>query len=213
MAKEMSTQRPRRHYHRILRCTELGNALARVRDADIWWAEKYCLLFIALTGVRSGEARKATWDEIDLHNATWTIPASRMKNRTLHRVPLSDQAMQILAHALAHARAHTDQSDNRIFPPKRGAKYIGNDRLSKLMKKLNIPTVPHGFRSSFRSWAAELAHIKQPVADICLAHYPTGNLVKAFMTSDFFNERRTVMQEWADHLTQTMGPVIPATEE
>ena len=208
MAQQMSERGPSRRYHRILRCTELGNALARVRDADIWWAEKSCLLFIAFTGVRSGEAREATWDEIDLHNATWKIPASRMKNGREHNVPLSNQAMQILA----HARAHTDQSDNRIFPPKRGAKYVGNDRLSKLMKKLEIPTVPHGFRSSFRIWAAGLAHIKQPVADICLAHYPTGIFAKAPMNSDFFNERRTVMQEWADHLTETMGPVIPATE-
>ena len=212
MAQQMSTQGPSRRYHRILRCTELGNALATIRDADIWWAEKCCLLFIAFTGVRSGEARGATWDEIDLHNATWTIPASRMKNRTLHRVPLSDQAMQILAHALAHARAHTDQSDNRIFPPKRGAKYIGNDRLSKLMKKLEIPTVPQGFRSSFRIWAAGLAHVKQPVAEICLAHYPTGIFAKMPMNSDLFAERQTLMQEWADHLTETMGPVIPTTE-
>ena len=208
MAQQMNTQRRSRH-HQSLDYTELGNALATIRDADIWWAEKSCLLFIAFTGVRSGEARGATWDEIDLHNATWTIPASRMKNRTLHRVPLSDQAMQILA----HARAHTDQSDNRIFPPKRGAKYIGNDRLSKLMKKLEIPTVPHGFRSSFRIWAAELAHVKQPVADICLAHYPTGIFAKLPMNSDLFDERQTLMQEWADHLTETMGPVIPTTEE
>ena len=208
MAQQMSARGRSRH-HRFLRYTELGSALATIRDADIWWAVKSCLLFIAFTGVRSGEARGATWDEIDLANATWTIPASRMKNRTLHRVPLSTQAMQILA----HARAHTDRSDNRIFPPQRGGKYIGSDRLSKLLKNLEILTVPHGFRSSFRSWAAELAHIKQPVADICLAHYPTGIFAKAPMNSDLFDERQTLMQEWADHLTETMGPVIPTTEE
>ena len=207
MAQQMNTQRRSRH-HQSLDYTELGSALATVRDANTWWAEKYCLLFIVFTGVRSGEARKATWDEIDLDKATWTIPASRMKNRTLHRVPLSNQAMQILA----YAREQTDLSESRIFPPQRGGEYIGNDRLSKLLKKLEIPTMPQGFRSSFRSWTAELAHIPQPVAEICLAHYPTGILVKAFMTSDFFNERQTLMQEWADYLTETMGPVIPATE-
>ena len=210
MAKQRSTQgRSRHHHYRFLRCTELGTALATIRDADIWWAVKCCLLFIVLTGVRSGEAREATWDEIYLDNANWTIPASRMKNGREHKVPLSKQAMQILA----HARDHTDQSDNRIFPPQRGGRYIGSDRLSKLLKKLEIPTVPHGFRTSFRIWAAGLAHIKQTAADICLAHYPTGIFAKAFMTSDLFNERRTLMQEWADHLTETMGPVIPTTEE
>ena len=209
MAQQMSAQGRSRHHHRFLRYTELGSALAMVRDANTWWAVKCCLLFIVFTGVRSGEAREATWDEIDLHNATWTIPASRMKTRTLHRVPLSDQAMQILA----HARDHTDLSDNRVFPPQRGGEYIGNAALSKLLKKLEIPTVPHGFRTSFRSWTAEQAHIPQPVAYMCLAHYPTGNLVKAFMTSDLFNERQTLMQQWADYMTETMGPVIPATEK
>ena len=209
MAQQMSTQGRSRHHHRFLRYTELGNALATVRDANTWWAVKSCLLFIVFTGVRSGEAREATWDEIDLHNATWKIPASRMKNGREHNVPLSNQAMQILA----HARDHTDQSENRIFPPQRGGKYIGNAALSKLLKKLEIPTVPHGFRSSFRIWAAELAHVKQPVADICLAHYPTGIFAKAPMNSDLFDERQTLMQEWADHLTETMGPVIPTTEE
>ena len=114
---------------------------------------------------------------------------------------------------LAHARDHTDLSDNRVFPPQRGGEYIGNAALSKLLKKLEIPTVPHGFRTSFRSWTAEQAHIPQPVAYMCLAHYPTGNLVKAFMTSDLFNERQTLMQQWADYMTETMGPVIPATEK
>ena len=208
MAQQMNTQRRSRH-HQSLDYTELGNALATIRDADIWWAVKSCLLFIAFTGVRSGEARGATWDEIDLHRATWTIPASRMKNGREHRVPLSKQAMQLLA----HARNHTDQSDNRIFPPQRGGEYIGNDRLSKLLKSLEIPTVPQGFRTSFRSWTAELAHIAQPVAEICLAHYPTGIFAKRPMNSDLFAERQTLMQEWADHLTETMGPAIPTTEE
>ena len=186
----------------------LGSALAQVRDANTWWAVKCCLLFIAFTGVRSGEAREATWDEIDLDTATWTIPATRMKAGIEHKVPLSDQALQILA----HVRNLSNGSNGTIFPLQRGAQYITSATLSKLLKKLEIPTVPHGFRSSFRSWAAGQAHITQPVAEMCLAHYPTGILVKAFMTSDLFNERQTLMQEWADYLTETMGPVIPTTE-
>ena len=120
MAQQMSAQGHSRHHHRFLRYTELGSALAMVRDADIWWAVKSCLLFIAFTGVRSSEARGATWDEIDLHRATWTIPASRMKNRTLHRVPLSDQAMQILAHA---PRPHRPKRQQNLPPSARGPVY------------------------------------------------------------------------------------------
>jgi len=68
---------------------DLGAALVVVRDADIWWAVKWCLIFIALTCVRSGEAREATWDEVDLDKAVWKIPAARMKRPEEHKVPLS----------------------------------------------------------------------------------------------------------------------------
>ena len=66
-------------HHKSLAHPLLGSALAQVRDSDAWWAEKACLIFLAFTGVRSGEARLATWEEIDLDTATWTIPAHRMK--------------------------------------------------------------------------------------------------------------------------------------
>ena len=183
----------------------LGSALALVRDADAWWAEKYCLLFLAFTCVRSGEARMANWDEIHLEESTWTIPASHMKTDLEHRVPLSTQAKALLV----HAREQTDPSENRILPLRRGGEYIGNDRLSRLLRKLEIPTVPSGFRISFRNWAGGRADIAQPVAEMVLARYPTDPVMKALMTSDFFKERQTLMQEWANVLTETMGPVIP----
>ena len=78
---------------------EVGRNLAVIRDADVWWAAKSCLIFLALTCVRSGEAREATWEEIDFETATWTIPATRMKVGIEHRVPLSAQAMEVLAYA------------------------------------------------------------------------------------------------------------------
>ena len=95
----------------------LGSTLAQVRDADAWWADKSCLTFMALTCVRSNEAREATWDEVDMAAGIWTIPGSRMKSGSSHRVPLSTQAKQLLA----HARAQTDPNENRIFPLKVGA--------------------------------------------------------------------------------------------
>ena len=187
----------------------LGSALAKVRDADAWWAPKGCLLFIAFTCARSGEARMANWDEIDLDESTWTIPASHMKTDLEHRVPLSTQAKGLLA----HAREQTDPSENRIFPPQRGGEYIGNHRLSRLLRKLEIPTVPSGFRASFRNWAGGRADIAQPVAEMVLAHYPTDPVMKALMTSNLFEKRQPLMQEWADFLTETMGTVIPTMQD
>ena len=187
----------------------LGAALANIRDSNAPWAEKSCLIFAAFTCARSKEAREATWDEVDRDTSTWTIPASRMKTRTLHRVPLSTQAKELLA----HARDHTDLSENRIFPLQRGDQYITNATLSKLLEKLAIPTVPHGFRSSFRIWAGEQGNVSEPTAEMALAHRPTTNIEREIMTSDFLEERQALMQAWADYLTSTMGPVTPTTEE
>ena len=186
--------------------SDVGRALANIRDADAWWVEKYCLLFIALTCVRGGEAREATWGEINLDEATWKIPATRMKAGIEHKVPLSTQAIEILL----YARDQGNGSQGKIFPSQRGGKFTRQERLSRLMHKLEIPAVPHGFRSSFINWAAGRGrtHIPEAAADMVLAHTPTEAVKKAYKTSDFFEDRVPVMQEWADYLTETLGPVI-----
>ena len=121
----------------------LGAALAQVRDTDAWWADKSCLTFMALTCVRSNEAREATWDEVNMDAGIWTIPGSRRKNRSSHRVPLSTQAKQLLA----HARAQTDPNENRIFPPQGRGEYIRRETLSILMRRLELHTGPSGFQA------------------------------------------------------------------
>ena len=105
----------------------------------------------------------------------------------------------------------TIPSNGTIFPPQRGGQYIHSARLSKLVTKLAIPAVPHGFRASFRKWAGGRPLIPQPAAEMVLAHTPTEAVVKAYMTDDFFELRQPIMQEWADYLTETMGPVISTT--
>ena len=178
----------------------LGAALANLRDSDAPWAEKFCLIFAAFTCARSGEARRATWDEVDMVTSIWTIPGSRMKTDTLHRVPLSTQAKEVLT----HAKGQTDAGDSRIFPPKSG-EYIKRSGLSLLLKKLEIQTVPHGFRASFRNWAGEQGDVSPIAAEMSLAHRPTTRIERELMTSDLLEERQALMQLWADFLTDTMG--------
>ena len=201
---ELGKQPPRSH-HPSLEPDQLGSALALIREADAWWAEKCCLIFVAFTGVRNGEARGATWNEINLDDATWTIPGARMKNGILHKVPLSTQIMDILHYA-------RDQKgglcEGVIFPTERRGHHMDSSRLSSLMHNLNIPAVPHGSRSSFINWAAGRPHIPEAVAEMVLAHTPPETIKKTYRTSDFFKERQPVMQEWADYLTETMGPAI-----
>ena len=190
--------------HPSLEPDRLGSALALIRDANAHWAERYCLIFTAFTGVRNGEARGAAWAEINLDDATWTIPGERMKGRRTHKVPLSAQAVEILL----YARDQTGRSEGVIFPPARRGHHMDSRRLSLLMKKLEIPAVPHGLRSSFSNWAGGRPHVPEAAAEMVLAHVPTEAVKKAYRTSDFFEHRRPIMQEWADFLTETMGPVI-----
>ena len=204
VVQELGKQPPSGH-RQSLESDQLGSALAKIRDDDIWWAEKYCLIFTGFTCVRSGEARGAMWEEIDLEKSTWTIPGVRMKNSLEHRVPLSTQATEILL----YAREQSGRSEGLVFPRKRGAHQLDANHLSRIMKKLEIAASPHGSRSSFRNWAGARAHyIPQPAAEMVLAHKQSAEIEKVYMTSDFFEQRVPVMQEWAQYLTETMGPVI-----
>ena len=189
---------------------KLGRALATIRDSDFRWAEKYCTLFLAFTCVRSREAREATWNEINWADRTWTIPASHMKKRKAHQVPLSDQAIMILTYA--RERSDTN-NESLIFPPARRGTFIGGRRLSIITKKLALSFVPHGLRASFINWAAAQTHIPEAAAEMALAHAPSKAVIRIYRTADFFQHRQPVMQEWADFLTETMGQVISAMPE
>ena len=145
---------PRLVRGQFLYCHDVGNALASIRDADVWWAVKYCLMFMVFTCVRSNEARGATWDEVDLDKAEWMIPAIRMHNGVRHRVPLSTQAVEVLAYAREQGGGQ-----GLIFPSRRVGKVIGAGVLSKLFLELEIPAVPNGFMTSFRNWALECTDI------------------------------------------------------
>ena len=173
----------------------LGAALAKVRDSegnDCWWANRMCITFLALTGVRSGEARKATWPEFDLDNALWTVPPERTKNRIVHFVPLSTQVLEILA----YARERSDPSDPRVFPTKGWGKHISSQALSNLLNRLQIAFTPHGLRKSLRTWAAEQENpsILEHAAEMLLAHKPKERIVAVYMTSTFYEHRIPVMQ-------------------
>ena len=203
VTQSLGKQAPVTH-HQSLDPAELGRALAAIRDADVWWAAKYALLFVVFTGVRSGEARRATWAEIDLDTDTWTIPASRMKAGKRQRIPLTPPVKQILA----YAREHGESKYDTIFPPARGGQYMASGSLSRLMKNLALPAVPHGSRASFTNWAAGCAHIPEAAADMVLAHTPSDKVRKAYRTADFFEHRIPIMDEWTDFLTEIGGAVI-----
>lgn len=149
-----------------------------------------------LTAARSGEVRGATWDEIDLAYDVWTIPRTRMKAGSEHRVPLSSAAMKVLA----DARQIADHT-GLLFPSVTG-KTMSDATLSKLLKENHVGAVPHGFRSSFRDWAAEKTGYHRDVIEAALAHRVANKVEAAYLRTDLLEKRRELMQEWADYLRQ-----------
>ena len=140
--------------------------------------------------------RGARWVEIDLAGGEWTIPAERMKQRREHRVPLSARAREILA----EVREHSVGSE-RVFSSVRG-RTLKDFALSGLLRELDIPAVPHGFRSSFRDWAAECTDAPHAVMEAALAHVVRNKVEAAYARSDLFERRRVLMEDWGRYLAR-----------
>ncbi|MYB05124.1 MAG: tyrosine-type recombinase/integrase [Gemmatimonadetes bacterium] len=185
--------RIQKHY-KALPYDQVAGALATVRRSEARLSVKLGIEFLVLTAGRSGEVRGARWEEIDTRGGVWTIPAERMKSRREHRVPLSGRAVEVLAEAKAHARR-----SECVFPSARGLALTSMD-FSGLLKTLGIGAVPHGFRSSFRDWAAERTDAPHAVMEAALAHAVRDKAEAAYARSDLFERRRVLMEQWAEYL-------------
>ena len=175
---------------------EVAECLAKVRGrTGVSESSKLALEFLVLTAARSGEVRKATWDEIDLDGATWTVPAERMKANREHRVPLSKRALEVLAHA-----AGLSDGSGLVFPGLRPGRPLSENTHAKLLRELGFDAVTHGFRSSFRDYAAERTHTPHAVMEAALAHAVRNKAEAAYARSDLFEKRRALMESWSDYL-------------
>lgn len=169
---------------------------------------RLALLFTILTAARSGEARKASWSEIDFEDRLWRRPADHMKSRKAHDVPLSDAALAILERANAMA----DKS-GLIFPSLRG-KELSDAALGKMLALAGCSDTVHGFRSTFRDWAAEkMPTVPFIVAELALAHEAGDATERAYLRSDLLDMRRALMDAWgrfaAPSLSGDTGNVTP----
>ena len=185
---------------RALPYREVGPALRTVEASQTSPASKHCLKFLILTAARSGEARGATWDEIDLEGAAWTIPGSRMKAGVEHRVPLSYQALDALMLA-----QHLKDGSRLCFPsPLRPGKMLSDMTMTKILRSTGLAdqATVHGFRTSFKTWTMEQTDTPWAVGEAALAHQLGGSVEQAYARSDLFDHRRTLMQQWADYLTE-----------
>lgn len=165
-----------------------------------------CLLFCILTASRSGEARGARWAEVDYEAATWTVPGARTKTAQEHVVALSPAAV-----ALLKAMPIIENEGGLIFPNPAG-KPLSDVALSKILQLRAPGATVHGWRSTFRDWAAERTNVQGEVAEAALAHVVTGKVEAAYKRTKFLDKRRPLMAAWADFLTSS-GAEIASLDE
>ncbi|WP_040753659.1 tyrosine-type recombinase/integrase [Wenxinia marina] len=199
LGRHSTSQTPRK----ALPYSDVPAFLAAVRQSKATGATKLAMELLVLTAARSGEIRLARWDEIDLANATWTIPAQRMKAGREHRVPLSDRAVTVLRDAQRLA----DES-GLVFPGTRYGKPLSDATLQKLTRELGFDVHVHGFRSTFRVWAQERSTAPREVAEMALAHVVKNKVEAAYARSDLFDLRRRLMETWAAAATAAMADVV-----
>jgi integrase len=177
-----------RGHHAALPYDQLPEFMARL--AEINTVASRALTFTILTCARTSEVLHATWDEISFADATWRVPASRMKMQKPHDVPLSEQALRLLG----------DQTTKNPYVfPGRPRQPLSTMAMSMLLRRMGVDATVHGFRSSARSWMADQG-VAFELAEACLAHTTSG-LVAAYQRSSLLAPRRPLMQSWSDFVT------------
>ena len=203
IAQALPKQNRAQKHRKALHYNEVSNCLVVVKASNAGQSTKLALEFLILNATRSIETREAVWSEIDFDKATWTIPATRMKAKQEHIVPLSSRAMEILH----EAKAISDGSE-LIFPGTRHGKPLSDMTLSKLVKELGFEAHVHGFRTSFKTWALERTNTANEVSEMALAHTIKNKAEAAYARSDLLEKRRELMQRWAGYLSEARGEVV-----
>lgn len=160
------------------------------------------LMFTCLTGARTGEVLGAKWSEIDFDARLWTCPAERMKGYEDHRVPLCDAMLAILEPLQAMQSEYVFEGQKRHRP-------LSNMAMLMLLRRMGVQDVTvHGFRSTFRDWASEVANAPREVAEISLAHKVGSEVERAYARSDQLDRRRLLMARWSAFVTGEVGQVV-----
>ena len=184
-----------KQHHPALHYSAVPQALEKVRQSTADTVTKLAFEFLLLTAARSGEVRLAKWDEIDRDERKWTVPAEHMKARREHKVPLSKRALDVLG----LAKELSDGSSSLVFPGLRGMP-LSDMVFTSMLRRLEIPAVAHGFRSSFKDWCIECAKTQREVSETALAHNLGNPTEQAYARTDMFEPRRSLMEAWAAHL-------------
>jgi len=185
-------------HHAALGYDDMGAFMAKLRLQDGISARGLELLI--LTAARTSEVIKATWQEIDFDKSVWVIPAERMKSGKEHRVPLSPVALNVLTELKKTAL------NDFVLPGLRSNTALSNMAFLQLLKRMErADLTAHGFRSTFRDWAAERTAYPQELAEMALAHAVTNKVEAAYRRGDMFDKRRKIMDDWAGFCSGDAG--------
>ena len=197
-------RQPRRDRHfAAMPYQEVPAFIAQLRAADPSFG-RMAVEAAILTAARSGEVRGARWEEIDFEARQWTIPAGRMKAGKAHAVPLSDAAVAVFERAAELRRAGCDFVFQGLSPKRP----MSDMTLLKVLRDAGLSVTVHGFRSSFRDWAADETAFAAEIAEAALAHAVPDRVVAAYRRTDFLEKRRALMAAWADYLTAAPARVV-----
>jgi integrase len=178
-----------RGHHKAMPYESVPAFMALLREREAMAA--LALEFVILTATRTSEVLGATWAEVDLDKAIWTVPASRMKAGKEHRIPLSPRAVEILD-------AVRPLSEASLFPADNGGK-LSTMAMAMLLRRMKLDCTVHGFRSSFRDWAAECTGYALEVCEMALAHVIGNKSEAAYRRGDMFDKRGRLMADWATY--------------
>jgi integrase len=179
-------------HHAALPYAELPSFLEVLRKQEGISAR--ALEFTILTAARTGESISARWNEFDLLNKTWTIPAKRMKAGREHRVPLSARALAILE----EMQSSGDPHDGFVFPGGKAGRPLSNMAFLMLLRRMERDDLTaHGFRATFKTWASDRTSFQNEIVEAALAHVVGSKVEQAYQRGDMFEKRRRLMQQWA----------------
>jgi integrase len=182
--------------------SEIASFMADLRDREGIAAR--ALEYAILTTTRTGEVLGACWEEIDFDTATWTIPSSRMKATREHRVPLSEPALALLR------TLPVEDGNDYVFIGAQVGRGLGDKAMHEVLARMERTDITvHGFRSTFRDWAAEATSHPNHVAEKALAHKVPNAVEAAYRRGDLFEKRRVLMQDWAIFCADGARVVVP----
>jgi integrase len=182
-------------HHAALPYKKISPFISKLRDRK--GSSALALEFMIVTASRTGEVRGARWQEINLNTQVWTIPPDRMKAGKEHRVPLCKRALEILSNIRSNRKP-----DEFVFPGWKLGSGLSDGAMLVLLRKMNVgPYTPHGFRSTFRDWAAEEAHqFSNETVELALAHTIKNKAEAAYRRGDQLERRRDLMLAWDEYI-------------